>query len=368
MAQILSLGEFKTAAGRHLCKGTWTLEYHDRTHLPRGAFVALASIEIEDGGPGGNWFFRFEPKSHTGLAKGFEAAEKLFSKGMEATKAAKVSLDQIRESLVRVGLLQPRFEIEGSHSLECSRFAIVILDTNALRSGSAYHLQEQFPDTRIWMVVPSVTLMEIGERLASVASRDRGGCKPQNSALLRTRPQVTIAPGEIMRIREQFPAETLELAPELLRVFRGYETRHGDKEPDRVSINDRLILESIKDLQRQRNVSSGVYLMSGDKDISRLAHLEGIQTIFPEVPDLETTGIYSVRYSLESRAHVVCSIFRLLWDLAHVFSCIRMSRDGAPGGESDLALSYYYESKLVKDWADDKLEVQVGPGCPSDAV
>ena len=73
-----------------------------------------------------------------------------------------------------------------------------------------------------------------------------------------------------------------------------------------------MILEGIKDLRRQRNLSESVYLMSGDKDMSWLARLEGIQTIYPEMPDIQdlSDGIYSIRYSLEARTYVVCSIYR----------------------------------------------------------
>ena len=264
--------------------------------------------------------------------------------------------------MVRLGLLQPRFEIEGCRFITERKFAIVVLDTNALRNGSVSHLQERFPQTRLWIIIPTVTLMEIGEKDANIASRAKDKLKPNNSALIRSRPQVTVAPQEVKWIREHFPTETLELAPELLRAFRGYETKKNDPytEPDRISINDRLILEGIKDLRSQRNLSEGVYLMSGDKSMSRLARLEGIQTIYPEIPAIQGTcdGISSIRYSFEYKVHVVCSIHRLLWDLTHVFSKIRVRKCAErmqKGGQ--LELFYYYPTKLVNDWVDDKLEV-----------
>ena len=185
---------------------------------------------------------------------------------------------------------------------------------------------------------------------------------------------MTIAPQEIKWIKERFPTETLELAPELLRTFRGYETGNDPyKEPDRISINDRLILEGIKDLRRQRNLLEGVYLMSGDKDMSWLARLEGIQTIYPEIPDIQEIpdDIYSIRYSLESQTYAVCSIHRFLWDLTHVFSKIRVRkvyrRDTQTSTELELA--YYYPTKLVNDWMADRLEVTgFGSSSTTDAV
>ena len=185
---------------------------------------------------------------------------------------------------------------------------------------------------------------------------------------------MTVAPRAVKWIREHFPTETLELAPELLRAFRGYETKKNDPytEPDRISINDRLILEGIKDLRRQRNLSEGVYLMSGDKSMSRLARLEGIQTIYPEIPAIQgiRDGISSIRYSFEYKAHVVCSIHRFLWDLTHVFSKIRVRKCAERTQKSrQLELFYYYPTKLVNDWVDDKLEViGFGSGSTADAA
>ena len=173
---------------------------------------------------------------------------------------------------------------------------------------------------------------------------------------------------------KNFPTETLELAPELLRTFRGYETGQKSdpsKEPDRVSINDRLILEGIKHLQRLRGLLEGIYLMSNDKDISRLARLEGINTIYPEIPDIHglCDRIYSLRYSLEARTYISCSIHRFLWDLTHIFSEIKVqSTSGAQEGQ-ELKLSYYYPAKLVNAWIDDKLEVtHLGSNSTTDTI
>ena len=363
---ILSLDEFKSLPDARFSKGTWIVEYHDQTHLCEDTYIRLGKVEIEECTPDNNYFFSFHPRSRkqleTCLDNGWRGKFKNEQVKGQPEKAAKTILGQLRESIVRLGLLQPRFEIENCKFITNRKFAIVVLDTNALRNGAVHHLQEQFPSTQIWTIIPTVTLMEIGEKVANITSKFREGCKPNNSALIRNRPQVTIAPQEVKWIRDHFPTETLELAPELLRAFRGYEANKKDpyKEPDRISINDRLILEGIKDLRRQRNLSEGVYLMSGDKDMSRLARLEGIQTIYPEIPDIQgvSDSIYSIRYSLESQTHVICSIHRFLWDLTHVFSKIRMRKCTEETQVSTkLELFYYYPTKLVNDWVDDKLEV-----------
>lgn len=371
---ILSLDEFKSSADIVFSKGTWVVEYHDRTHLCENTYIRLGKVEIEECTPNGRCFFSFSPQSGKQLKKCIINASKSQDHKPDAEKMAHTILDQLGESMVRLGLLQPNFEIENCKFISERKFAIVVLDTNALRDGAVRHLQEQYRKTQMWFIIPTVTLMEIGEKVANITSREREGYKPNNSALIKSRPQVTIAPQEVKWIKDHFPTETLELAPELLRAFRGYEANKKDpyKEPDRISINDRLILEGIKDLRRQRNLSEGVYLMSGDKDMSRLARLEGIQTIYPEIPDIQEVSdtIYSIRYSIQSETHVACSIHRFLWDLTHVFSKIRVWTCTAEHSKSEqLELFYYYPSKLVNDWVDDKLEVTgFGSSFTADAV
>ncbi len=357
---ILSLDEFRSSPDAQFSKGTWVIEYFDRTHLRKDNYLSLGQVEIEERTPDGQHFFRFYPHSIKKLKKCICNAWKSGNGKGDPKKASEIILDQLSESMVRLGLLQPNFEISDCQFTNKHNFAIVVLDTNALRDGTVRHLKEQFPNIQMWIIIPTVTLMEIGEKVANLSSRDRDGFKKNNN-IIRGRPQVTIAPQELKHVRQFFPTETLELAPELLRTFRGYEKKETatNKEADRISINDRLILEGIKELRRQRNLLEGVYLMSADKDMSRLARLEGIQTIYPVMPDLQgvSDGIYSVRYSLESRTYIVCSIHHFLWDLTHIFSKIRARKCTKDSKKKELELFYYYPTKLVNDWVDDKLEV-----------
>jgi hypothetical protein len=373
---ILSLDDFKSSHVGRFASGTWTVEYHDRTHLPVDTYVLLGQVEIEECTQGGDAFFWFRPQPREALA-GDEVQEQdpetnqelglsireAWGRGKKTIKdkkayekAANVVFDQLNESTMRLGIVQPIFDIDDPEFITEHRFATVVLDTNALRDGAIRHLKEQFRNVQLWVIIPLVALMEIGERVANITSKARGDYTLGNYTLIRLRPQVTVAPQEVKWIKENFPTETLELVPELLRTFRGYEP---SKDPDRVSINDRLILECIKDLRRQRGLPEGVYLMSGDKDMARLARLEGIHTIYPARPAIQKfpDGIYSIRYSLKARVYVFCSIHRFLWDLTHVFSKIRARcLSGSQAGRT-LELFYYYPGKLVNDWVDDKLEV-----------
>ena len=58
---ILSLDDFKSSTDVEFSKGTWVVEYHDRTHLSEDTYIRLGKIEIEECTPDGTCFFRFQP-------------------------------------------------------------------------------------------------------------------------------------------------------------------------------------------------------------------------------------------------------------------------------------------------------------------
>ena len=366
---IRSLDEFKSSTIDFFEKGTWVVEYHDRTHLPTDAYVALGEIEIEEYTQKGDAFFWFRPNSLQELEKDLvKAWQNGNVKGnRDSENATKIILKQLTESMVRLGLMQPFLEVYPQFSAS-RRFATVVLDTNALRNGAIRHLREQFHRIQLWVIIPTVSLIEIGERAANM-KKGVYKCNSNKITFIQTRPQVTVAPEEVKWMKKNLPTETLDLAPELMRAVRGVEG--GDRGTDRISINDRLILEGIKDLRRQRGLSEGVYLMSSDKDMSWLAQLEGIHTIYPAIPDFQeiSNGVYSLRYSLQSQTYVSCSIHRFLWDLTHVFSKIRIRCLSSSQERNKLELFYYYPTKLVNDWVDDKLEVtDLGSDSAADPV
>jgi len=383
---ILSLDDFKSLPIGQFAPGSWTVEYHDRTHLADKTYVPLGEVKIEEVSRKGDVLFSFRPTprkpknkqttEHTPQEENYleSLLEKAWDQGaiegkVNPADAADYISDQLEESMARLGLVQLTFEIDDPEFSERS-FAVIILDTNALRGGAVRHLREQYGSVQLWTIIPLVSLMEIGERTANITQKAADKPKKQNCSLIRVRPQVTITPQEIRWLKKNFPTETLELVPELFRTFRGYEASR-EREPDRVLINDRLILEGIKDLRRQRGLPEVVYLMSGDKDMSRLARLEGIHTIYPARPGIRESpeGICSVRYSLEARTYILCSIHRFLWDLTHVFSRIRLQCLEGPQAGRIVELFYYFPTKLVHDWIADKLEVTgLGPGLTTNVI
>ena len=162
---ILPLDEFRASPDAQFSKGTWVVEYFDRTHLRTGNYLSLGKIDIEERTPDGQHLFRFYPRCIKKLKKCICNAWKNGTGTGDPKKAAEIILDQLSESMVRLGLLQPNFEISDCKSINERNFAVVVLDTNALRDSAVRHLKEQFPNTQMWIIIPTVTLMEIGEKV-----------------------------------------------------------------------------------------------------------------------------------------------------------------------------------------------------------
>ena len=102
---------------------------------------------------------------------------------------------------------------------------------------------------------------------------------------------------------------------------------------------DRLIIESVKNLKRERGLHQGVYLITGDKDMVSLATLENQGSLYFGVPPVPSE-ISSVRYDSYNSKLILTPIHYLLWDLTQVFSTIRIEN-----GERKYELAYYSQDR-----------------------
>lgn len=84
---------------------------------------------------------------------------------------------------------------------------------------------------------------------------------------------------------------------------------------------DRLIIESVKNLKRDRGLHQGVYLITGDKDMASLATLENQGSLHIGIPAVPSE-VNSVRYDSHNGRLILTPVHYLLWDLTAVFSTI----------------------------------------------
>ena len=164
---------------------------------------------------------------------------------------------------------------------------------------------------------------------------------PGKCNVLQMRPQVSAISRELNHIRQWRPVEMLTTLPEHLGKSNGE------------SNIDRLIIESVKNLKRDRGLQQGVYLLTGDKDMASLATLENQASVHIGVPALPLE-VSSLRYDSYNGKLVLTPVHYLLWDLAEVFSRICLEN-------KKLSRTYelcYYSQARGGFFAHDALEIR----------
>ncbi len=358
--RALKLDEF---IAEYRFSGEWEVSYTDGTHLSEDEYVKLGDITIDASEETARTYpivpFTFRPVSAQQIENCFSAlAEKgqqKQSKKARVEKALSVIPNQLADSLVRTGILRPEFCLMEEQTMEeqtvemqfqevmkrLSRFGYLTLvaDTSALRRGAVSFLHQTLRDVQIWTVVPVFVMTEV-QRQAGALKEIWYGKKPQlkNCSVLGKRPQITAISRELNHIRQWRPVEMLTTLPEHLGRFAQV---------------DRLIIESVKNLKRDRGIHRGVYLLTGDKDMASLATLEdqGSLHVGVPVPSLPKE-ISSVRYDSHNGGLVLTPIHYLLWDLTQVFSTIHLKNE-----ELSYELNYYSEAQ-AGFFAHDVLEIR----------
>ena len=341
--------------------GEWEVSYIDGTHLPEDEDVNLGEIIIDASeGTAQNYPilpFVFSPVSHeqlecrfselielrvSELSKEYEKAKELnipdkqansLKQKAEALKQQKNALkeqgkkvisDQLADSMVRTGLLRPEFWLMEEQTIKTEFLEVMtelskhvyltfIVDTSALRRATTSFLHKTLSDIPIWTVVPVFVMTEIqrqAHKLKEIWFSSKNKTELKNCKVLGMRPQVSTISRELNHIRQWRPIEMLTTLPEHLGQSNG------------ISNIDRLIIESMKNLKRERGLHKGVYLLTSDKDMASLATLENQASLHIGVPRLDPT-VSSVRYDSHNQKLVLTPVHYLLWDLAQVFSTIR---------------------------------------------
>lgn len=354
-SRALKLDEF---IAEYPFSGEWEVSYTDETHLPKGEYVKLGDITIDASEETARTYpilpFTFCPVSAQDIEYRFSALaekeQKKQAKKARVEEALSVIPSELVDSLVRTGILRPEFCLMEEQTVEMqfrevmkrlSRFGYLTLvaDTSALRRGVISFLHKTLRDVQIWTVVPVFVMTEV-QRQAGALKEIWYGKKPQlkNCSVLGKRPQITAISRELNHIRQWRPVEMLTTLPEHLGRFAQV---------------DRLIIESVKNLKRDRGIYRGVYLLTGDKGMASLATLEDqgslhVGVLVPSLPK----EISSVRYESHNGRLVLTPIHYLLWDLTQVFSTIHLKNE-----ELSYELNYYSEAQ-AGFFAHDVLEIR----------
>ena len=354
-SQSLTLDEF---IATYPLWGEWEVSYTDGTHLKKCEHVKLGDITIDASEETAQAYpilpFTFRPVTDQQIKCRFSE----LPQGKEqADRAKKLILDQLADSLLRTGLLRPEFCLMEEQTIEMGfrevmarlseyGYLILVVDTSALRRAVTSFLHKTLSNVLIWTVVPVFVMTEIQRQVKNLndiwEATSRGTQPhPGKCGVLSQRPQVSCISRELNHIRQWRPVEMLTTLPEHLGQSNG------------TSNIDRLIIESVKNLKRDRGLHQGVYLLTGDKDMASLATLENQGSLHIGVPSLPLE-ISSVQYDSRNSRLVLTPIHYLLWDLAQVFSTIRLEN-------KELSLKYelvYYSQANQGFFAHDVMEIR----------
>ena len=339
--------------------GEWEVSYTDGTHLPKGEYVKLGDITVDADEEIARCYpilpFTFSPVPDKKIKCRFSelSKDKKDKKEENANRAKKIIRDQLADSMVRTGLLRPNFCLMEEQIVEMRfreaikkiaklGYLILVADTSALRRGAISFLHKILSNVLIWTVVPVFVMTEIQRQvkeLNEIWRKSDGGSRLEKCNVLGMRPQVSVISRELNHIRQWRPVEMLTTLSEHLGQSNGK------------SNIDRLIIESVKNLQRERGLHQGVYLITGDKDMASLATLENQGSLYFGVPPVPSE-ISSVRYDSHNSKLILTPIHYLLWDLTQVFSTIRIE-----SGERKYELAYYSQAR-GGFFAHDVMEIQ----------
>ena len=308
--------------------GEWEVSYTDGTHLKKSEYVKLGDITIDASEETAQNYpilpFTFKPVKDQDIKRSFSD---LHQGKEQADRAKEIICAQLTDSVLRAGILRPDFYLMEEHNVEMRYrevmarlsehgYLLLVVDTSALRRAVISFLHKTLSNVLIWTVVPVFVMTEVqrqAKELNNIWEATDRGAKPHpgKCGVLSDRPQVSCISRELNHIRQWRPVEMLTTLSEHLGQSNGS------------SNIDRLIIESTKNLKRDRGLQQGVYLLTGDKDMASLATLENQGSLHVSVPSL-SSEISSVRYDSHNGKLVLTPVHYLLWDLAQVFSTIRL--------------------------------------------
>ena len=338
--------------------GEWEVSYTDNTHLKKSEYVKLGDLKID----ASELIAKEHPiQPFTFQTVPDEQIECRFSEmpqgKKQAVRARRIIRKEMADSMVRTGVLRPEFCLMEEQTTEMAYqevmrrlskhgYLILVVDTSALRQAVTSFLHRTLVNVLIWTVVPVFVMTEVQRRaheLKNIWRKVAEGAKPHlgKCDIIAKRPQVTTISRELNHIHQWRPVEMLTTLPE-----------HLGQSDVELKV-DRLIIESVKNLKRDRGLHQGVYLLTGDKDMASLATLENQRSLYIGVPSLPSR-INSVRYDSHNDRLLLTPIHYLLWDLTQVFSTIRLEKKG----RSCTYELVYYSHANSGFFAHDALEIR----------
>ena len=205
------------------------------------------------------------------------------------------------------------------------------------------------------MVVSITQLQQRDTLLRSLVERRNRNQLPR---ALRSRNFVNGTLSLLERYRDQY--QVLELDPSLLRYMRP--AGRGTVDPDEGDVlEDRLLVEGVHAVFKATRTRAEQRVVTSDLLLTRVLRAEGIPTLFLRTPRLGEETIPCLHYSPIAKGFCGAPLSALLWDLAHSFSAVRVTREET----THIQLETYWPDKGAGDWQDEILSFEVAEAAPA---
>lgn len=339
-----------------LTEGRYALEYTDSTHLDHGKWVRLGYVDvrahpIEIASEDSEQFYTFTA----------DVAE-LPAEAKDG--ATRVVLDVLSLALGRLGLITPAITPELRNellALDEQDGVVIVPDTNALHNGALHWLLRALRR-------PSILILPVVASLTTIQNRDaivKGHVNKRSIAnlaqALRSRGLVNASLGLLQRNRGR--CQVVEIDHALLRYAKSGSNKGND--PDQSDIfEDRIMIEAIHGVLRTMRSRTSRRVITSDVNIARVLEAEGIETLFVPTIIVGKDPVDCLRYDALARGFVGAPLRALLWELAHAFSAVRLTREK----ELAVGLECYWPGKSPSEWTREVLQIEIAHALTEGAV
>lgn len=336
--------------------GRYSLEYTDSTHLKDGAWVGLGHLDIrahpiDIATDESEQFFTFTP-AISGLPQDSKPND------------VRIVTDVLSLALGRLGLITPNITPELRAELlklDDEDGVVIVPDTNALHNGALHWLLRALRRPSVWILPVVASLTTIQNRDAILKGHVNKRSIANLSPSLRSRGLVNAALGLLQRNRGR--CQVVEIDPSLLRYQKMGSSKGPDPDQSDV-LEDRLIIEAIHSVLRSMRSRTSRRVVTSDVNIARVLEAEGIETLFVPTIQLDDNPVDCLRYDPLARGFVGAPLRALLWELAHVFSSVRLRDDAV----IQVQLDCYWPGKSPSEWTTERLEMQLADAGPVEAT
>ena len=260
--------------------------------------------------------------------------------------------DCLALSFARLGLTEPALpnnSFEDLAYLTNEKSVVLLPDSNSLGNGTLHWLLRSLKGSA-WILPFVLSLTQIQERDAALKGMVGKRDKKHAVGALRARGRIYSSLGLLERYKSQY--QVLELDPALLRYMR--QTANTD---DGNVLEDRLLLEGVHAVLKTTRTRAQQRVITSDVLLARMLEAEGVKCLYIPSPTL-TEGPYDcLTFNTFSGKFCGSSLRCLLWDLAHVFSTVRLSKKD----RHYISLSAYWAMKSPDVWRHERLVAEISP-------